>query len=180
MVELDDYLDPLEKIIWRGRPEGFGVNQNEEYMITNQRLLIKKGFRKENIWFERLENIKKTIVIRGITGTIFGTGSIYPITKTYPYHPQHRRYSEASSHDLIKVYNLITEQTEEVIKRELSARNYDRPCLNTIKEPYKIQKILEEAIFGAGTNYVNCGYCSYRFDLNKKGRCPSCGGIDQY
>jgi hypothetical protein len=179
MVELDDYLDPLEKIIWRGKPAGFKVNQNEEYMITNQRLLIKKRIRKENYWFERLQNIKKTIVIRGITGIIFGTGSIYPITETYPYHPQHRRYSEAGSHDLIKVYNLITEQTEEVIKRELYINNHYRPCLNSIKEPYKIQKILEEAIFGVGASYVNCEYCSYRYDLNKEGRCPNCGGIDQ-
>ena len=73
MAKLDDYLDPFEQVIWRGKPykkafnlEAFTLQawgalrlRNEEYMITNQRLLIKKGLRKEDVWFTRLEKIKK-------------------------------------------------------------------------------------------------------------------------
>ena len=43
-----------------------------------------------------------------------------------------------------------------------------------LKESRKMHK--EEAIFGAGTNYINCEYCRHLYDLNKEGRCPNCGG----
>jgi len=52
---------------------------NAEYMITNQRLLIKDGLRKEDVWFTRLEKIKKVVVKKGITGKILGTGKISPV-----------------------------------------------------------------------------------------------------
>ena len=149
---------------------------NAEYMITNQRLLIKEGLRKDDVWFTRLEKIKKVIVKKGITGKILGTGKIYPITETYPYYPKHRGYTQGGMNRVIKVYNLITEEYDEVTELEIYQKVTSHPNLDVMKEPYKLQKILEEAVSGAGTNYVNCGYCSYRYDLNKEGRCPSCGG----
>ena len=149
---------------------------NAEYMITNQRLLIKEGLRKDDVWFIKLEKIKKVIIKKGITGKILGTGKIYPITGTYPYYPKHRGYTKGGMGRLVKVYNLVTEEYDEVTELDLYNMITSHPNLDVMKEPYKIQKILEEAIFGAGTNYVSCGYCSYRYDLNKEGRCPSCGG----
>jgi predicted Zn-ribbon and HTH transcriptional regulator len=149
---------------------------NAEYMITNQRLLIKEGLRKEDVWFTRLEKIKKVIVKKGITGKILGTGKIYPITETYPYYPKHRGYSEGGMNRKVKVYNLLTEEYDEVAELELYQLIVSHPNLDVMKDPYKIQKILEEAIFGAGTNYINCAYCGYRYDLNKEGKCPHCGG----
>ena len=124
---------------------------NAEYMITNQRLLIKEGLRKDKVWFTRLEKIKKVIVKKGITGKILGTGKIYPITETYPYYPKHRRYTEGGMNRLVKVYNLLTEQHDEVTELELYNLINSHPNLDVMKEPYKIQQILEEAIFGAGT-----------------------------
>jgi rRNA maturation endonuclease Nob1 len=50
------------------------------------------------------------------------------------------------------------------------------PCLDALTEPYVVQKLLKEAIFGAGTNFVSCKYCYARYDLNKEGKCPNCGG----
>ena len=229
MVKLDEYLDPFEEVIWRGKPDkrafslwafggipfalfffsffllmlhlgeniiGFPLvilavviglivippsmqlkkYPNSEYMITNQRLLIKEGLTKDDIWFIRLEKIKKVIVKKGITGKILGTGKIYPITETYPYYPKHRAYSQGGMNRLIKVYNLVTERYDEITELELYSKVMSHPNLDVMREPYKIQKILEEAIFGAGTNYINCRYCSYRYDLNKEGRCPHCGG----
>jgi hypothetical protein len=229
LVKLDDYLDPFEKVIWRGKPDkkaftlwAFGgipfalfffsffllmlymgenligfplvilafviglivippVMQlkkypNAEYMITNQRLLIREGLTKDDVWFTRLEKIKKVVVKKGITGKILGTGKIYPITETYPYYPRHQSYTKGGMNRLIKVYNLITEQYDEITEQEIYTKVISHPNLDVIKEPYKVQKILEEAIFGAGTNYVNCDYCNFRYDLNKKGKCPNCGG----
>ena len=149
---------------------------NAEYMITNQRLLIKDGLRKEDVWFTRLEKIKKVIVKKGITGKILGTGKIYPITVTYPYYPKHRRYTEGGMNKLVKEYNLVTEEYDEITELELYRLINSHPNLDVMKDPYKIQKMLEEAIFGAGTNYINCAYCGYRYDLNKEGKCPHCGG----
>jgi hypothetical protein len=149
---------------------------NAEYMITNQRLFIKSGLKKDDVWFTRLEKIKKVVVKKGITGKILGTGKIYPITETYPYYPKHRGYTEGGMNRLIKVYNLVTKEDDEITEFELYTKVMSHPNLDVMKGPYKIQKILEEAIFGAGTNYIDCEYCSHRYDLNKEGQCPKCGG----
>jgi predicted Zn-ribbon and HTH transcriptional regulator len=149
---------------------------NAEYMITNQRLLIKEGLRKEDVWFTKLEKIKKVIVKKGIIGKILDTGKIYPITETYPYYPKHRGYIQEGMNKSVKEYNLVTEEYDEVTELELYQLINSHPNLDVMKEPYKIQKILEKAIFGAGTNYINCDYCGYRFDVNKEGKCPHCGG----
>ena len=182
MGELDDFLDPFEKVIWRGKPDkkahrlaslggipfaliffaGYlyiifviGDNiigpslyilawvvglivipplyqlrkfPNEEYMLTDGRLLIKTGKKEDDIWFTKLENIKEVIVQKGITGKILGTGTIYPITDTHP------PFNPNNPHDQ-------------------GWKRFQK--LDVIKEPYKIKKILEEAIFGAKTNYIH-------------------------
>ena len=182
MVNLDDCLDPFEKIIWRGKPDKkahrlaslggipFGLFffaaylyiifvmgdnilgpsllilawvvglifiaplyqltkfPNEEYVLTDGRLLIKTGIKEDDVWFTKLENIKELIVKKGVTGKILGTGTIYPITDTHP------PFNPNNIHDQ-------------------GWRRFQK--LDVIKEPYKIKKILEEAIFGAKTNKVN-------------------------
>ena len=195
MVKLDDYLDPFEKIIWRGKPDkkamtlwSFGgfpfaliflagilffVNlgapifetinlisilfpifiiglivvppfmqlkkyPNAEYMITNQRLLIKEGLNKDDVWFTRLEKIKKVIVKKGITGKVLSTGKIYPITETYPYYPKRRAYTEGGLDRVIKEYNLITEEYDEITERELNSKIMSHPNLDVMKNPYKM------------------------------------------
>ena len=191
LSKLDDCLESFEQIIWRGKPnkkafkleaftlqdwETLGHNRNEEYMLTNQRLLIKDGNKKDDIWFTRLEKIKKVIVKKSITGSILDTGTIYPITEEYPYIPKTENSSKSENNsESVKVYNHFREEYEEFTKLEFSTKNRNRPKLLEIKEPYKVQKIFEEAIFGAGTNYINCEYCSFRYDLNKQQRCPNCG-----
>ena len=230
MAKLDDYLDPFEQVIWRGKPYkkafilhacgalpfalfffllsltifyragiigpqliilvfvvmlalqplgAFRLYPNTEYMVTNQRLLISDVHGK--VWFSRLDKIKKVVVKKGITDKILGTGTIYPITEEYPYVPGgwQRYNSDNPINAVTKVYNHVREEYEEVTKLEFKMHTRHRPKLELMKEPYKIQKILEEAIFGAGTNYVNCEYCSFRYDLNKEGKCPNCGGTHQ-
>jgi hypothetical protein len=145
------------------------------YMITNQRLLIKSGITEQDVWFADLGSIKETIVKIGFVDKIIGTGSLYPITAEYPYAPQPRSYSEAGMNKLKKVYNVADGKYEEITELELYRKSLHHPHLEGLNEPYAVQKLLRETIFGVGTNYVNCGYCHYRYDLNKVGKCPNCG-----
>lgn len=149
-----------------------------EYMITNQRLLIKEGITEDDLWFVKLGKIKEIIVRKGIIGKLLGTGKIYPITDEYPYAPKIYSYSGEYSRgglETKKVFNIVRGEYEEITERELAIKTSSHPHLDATKKPHAVKKILEEAIFGAGTNYINCRYCYYRFDVNKLGKCPHCG-----
>ncbi|MCW3998399.1 MAG: PH domain-containing protein [Candidatus Bathyarchaeota archaeon] len=146
------------------------------YMITNQRLLAKTGIHDHDVWFIELEKIKDVLVKIGIVDRLFGTGKLYPITPAYPYEPKIRGYSKRGGHKLKKVYNLAEQKYEEVTELQLYLKTKGHPRLEGLREPYAVKKLLKEVIFGAGTNYVNCKYCYARYDLNKEGKCPHCGG----
>lgn len=147
-----------------------------EYMITNQRLIIKSGVTEQDVWFTDLDNIKDTIVKIGLVDKILGTGKLYPITPAYPYEPKPRAYTEGGMYRPTKVYNIAEQKYEEIPEIELYRKGQTHPHLEGLKEPYAVQKLLKEVIYGAGTNLVNCKYCYYRYDLNKEGECPRCGG----
>ena len=152
-----------------------------EYMITNQRLLIKTGITEKDVWFTNLDMIKDAIVKIGFVDKMLGTGKIYPITAEYPYDPKKYRYTlsdseMASWNKLKKVYNIAEQKYEEIIEMELYRKSQHHPRLEGLNDTYAVQKLLKEAIFGAGTNFVSCKYCYTRYDLNKEGKCPHCGG----
>lgn len=90
-----------------------------EYMITNQRLLIKSGITDKDVWFANLDSIKETIVKIGFVDKILGTGKIYPITAEYPYTPQRYFYSEGGMNKTKKVFNIVTGMDEEIQEIEL-------------------------------------------------------------
>ena len=146
------------------------------YMITNQRLIVKTGIYDYESWFVNLEKIKDVFVKIGFVDKLFGTGKLYPITAEYPYEPKIYGYSEGGMHKLKKVYNFAEQKYEEIPEMELYKKTQHHPRLEGLREPYAVQKLLKEAIFGAETNFVNCKYCNYRYDLNKEGKCPHCGG----
>lgn len=150
------------------------------YMITNQRLIIKSGITEQDIWFTDLDNIKDTLVRIGFVDKILGTGKLYPITPEYPYEPKMRAYSQGGMYKLTKVYNIVEQKYDEIAEIELYRHDQSRPRLEALTEPYAVQKLLKEAIFGAGTNYVSCEYCKFRYDLNKEGKCPNCGGTQSH
>jgi hypothetical protein len=146
------------------------------YMITNQRLMIKSGVTEHDVWFTELDNIKDTIVKIGLVDKILGTGKTYPITRAYPYEPKPRAYTKGGMYRPIKVFNIAEQKYEEIPERELYRKSQTHPRLEGLKEPYAVEKLLKEVIFGAGTNFVSCKYCNCRYDLNKEGKCPHCGG----
>ena len=147
-----------------------------DYMITNQRLIIKSGITKDDVWFAALDNIKDAIVKVGLVDKLVGTGKIYPITASYPYEPKGYRFTEGGMNNPIKVFNIAEQRHEEITEMELWRKLMTHPKLEALTDPYGVQKLLKEAIFGAGTNYVSCKYCYSRYDLNKEGKCPNCGG----
>jgi hypothetical protein len=147
-----------------------------EYMITNQRLILKTGISGNDVWFTELDKTKESIVKIGFADKIWGTGSLYPITKEYPCEPRNYLYTEGGMNRLKKVYNTAEQKYEEITEIELRKKTSFHPHLEGLKEPYQVQKLLKEVIFGAGTNFVNCEYCNYRYDLNKEEKCPHCGG----
>lgn len=149
---------------------------HSEYMITNQRLIIKSGVTEEDVWFTELDNIKDTFVKTGLVDKLLGTGKLYPITPAYPYEPKRRAYTKGGAYRPTRVFNIVEQKYEEIPEIELYRKNISHPRLEGLKEPYAVQKLLKEVIFGAGTNFVSCEYCNYRYDLNKEGKCPHCGG----
>lgn len=146
------------------------------YMITNQRLFVKTGIYDYEAWFVNLEKIKDVLVKIGFVDKIFGTGKLYPITSEYPYEPKMYGYTERGMNRLKEVYNLAEQKYEEITEMELYRKTQHHPRLEGWREPYAVQKFLKEVIFGAGTNFVHCKYCNHRYDLNKEGKCPHCGG----
>jgi hypothetical protein len=118
-----------------------------EYMITNQRLLIKSGVTKENVWFTDLNRIKESIVKIGLADKILGTGKLYPITPEYPYAPKRHVYTEVGMYRLKKVYNIAEGRDEEVTEMELFRKSLTHPHLEGLKKPYDVQELLKEAIF---------------------------------
>ena len=77
-----------------------------EYILTNQRFIVKKGKKKEDIWSVRLEKVKEVIVKKGITGKILGTAIVYPVTDSWPYYPRHRYHTRAGLHHLKNPYKI--------------------------------------------------------------------------
>ena len=128
------------------------------------------------MWFTELDDIKDVIVKRGVSDKIFGTGKVYPITPEHPYEPIPQTYGEGNCSNLITEYNIVTKEYDSMTEMEHFKQLIGHPCLEGLTEPYVIQKLLKDAIFGAGTNYVSCKYCYARFDLNKEGKRPNCGG----
>ena len=117
-----------------------------EYMVTNQRLLIKSGITKYDLWFNEHGNIKDILVKIGIIDKILGTGKLYPITPEYPYAPKLRAYSKGGMYRLKKVSNLTTGAIDEIPEIELYRKSLSHPHIEGIKEPYVVQKLLRETI----------------------------------
>ncbi len=128
--------------------DGLRKFPNEEYMITNQRFLIKEGNSKNDIWYVELKRIAEVIVKRRFIDRLFGTGRIYPITPDYPYSPSILGRG-IHFYDLDrpkKIFN-IEKKTEEYIRDdEVFLKASQHPNFKGIKSPYQVERILKERI----------------------------------
>ncbi len=124
---------------------------NTEYALTNQRLLIKTGPTKHNIWQTDLGKIKGFTVKTGVSDKLLGTGKLYPITAEYPYAPKARVYTRRGMDTPRRVFNLSTGTYDEISETELYLKSISHPHLEGIREPYAAKKLFTETI-GAEAN----------------------------
>ena len=106
------------------------------YIITDKKLIAKKGKHDNLTWTLKLEEIKDVFVKGGI---------LYPITSKYPYEP--KKYTEINKEGklLKEAYNVVEKKYEEITPSLLSNIKH-RPKLEGLTEPIKVQKILKNAI----------------------------------
>lgn len=90
--------------------------RNTEYMITNQRLITQTGAVGLDTRFVDLSKIQEVYVNIGLIDKVFGTGSVIAVTAGFV---------------------LVGTRTPGVLVR---------PSLAALREPYEVQKILQEAI----------------------------------
>jgi len=95
--------------------------RNTEYMITNKRIIIQTGAIGLDTRFIEFEKIQEVYVQIGIIDKLFNTGTLYPMTAGFSGFVPSTGY-------------------------EYGGRHGYRPSLAALKEPYGVQKLLQEAI----------------------------------
>ena len=148
----------------------------KDYIITNQRLIIQRGFVEPDEFIINLDEIKEVLVKISSFDKRLSTGSIYPITDLFPYEPgKYPAPSGEHQFKMITVYNLVEQKYETISEKILWEKCSMHPRLEGLKEPYVVEKILKSAMLGEAT-FVNCRYCHTHYDSEKEGKCPHCGG----
>ena len=103
-------------LIW-----GFLAFKNTEYLITDKRVIAQTGAIGLDTRFVDLEKIQEVYVKIGFVDRFSDTGSIYAITAGQAFVGMRQSWGSAT--------HMMT-----------------RPSISSILEPYKVQRILEEAI----------------------------------
>ncbi len=119
---------------------------NTEYALTNQRLIIKTGSTKYDVWSSELGRIKGFIVKTGVVDKILGTGKLYPITPEYPYAPKIRAYTRGGMGRSRKVYNLATGVFDEISEAELYNKSLSHPHLEGVEKVHDVQRFFTATI----------------------------------
>lgn len=153
------------QILWKSKKFPY-----VEYLITNQRLIIKSGIAKEDIWFTKLDEINDVVVKKG---------KLYPITAVFPYEPKGSIVVYGEEYDYVKVYNIVEHKYEEMTRIDRVRIEQSRPHLEALPKPSVVKKLLREAILETRKNFVSCKYCLSLLDLDKERKCPQCGRSQQ-
>lgn len=98
--------------------------RNTEYMITNQRVITQTGAIGLDTRFVDFDKIQEVYVQVGLMDKLFGTGTVYALTAGFTGFVPTGRYGYGGMQGL-------------------------RPNLSALKEPYEVQKLLQEAIANA-------------------------------
>jgi membrane protein YdbS with pleckstrin-like domain len=97
--------------------------QNTEYMITDKRIIAQTGAIGLDTRFVDLEKIQEVYVQVGVIDRLFGTGTVYAMTAGFSGFIPRGSYGYG-----------------------YSGFNVNRPSFAALKEPYEVQKLLQEAI----------------------------------
>ena len=112
-----------------------------EYVLTNNRLILKPGTNNNNLWIMRLDEISEILIKIERLDRLFDTGKLYPISSKYPIEPDYHPHRELN-YPVGRVYNFSKQKYD----GELTIMVRNHPKLESIKEPEKFIKILEKAI----------------------------------
>ncbi len=99
----------------------FLAYRNTEYLISDQRLIIQTGAVGIDMRFVDLEKVQEVNVRVGLVDRLFKTGSIFAVTAGQPFIGWQRGPGWSGSY-------------------------VARPDLAALKEPYEVQKLLQDAI----------------------------------
>jgi hypothetical protein len=115
-------------------------------VITDKRLIIQTWALRQKMWWVYLSEIKGIGVRMGLVDKLLGTGTVYPITPSYPFAPGMRfKYTEGSPFRVHKMYNPATGDYEEISEMQIWRNTSFRPCLQALNEPYEVQRLLQKA-----------------------------------
>lgn len=97
--------------------------RNTEYMITDKRIITQTGAIGLDTRFVDLEKIQEVYVQIGVIDRLFGTGTVYAMTAGFSGFVPRGSYGYG-----------------------YGGFNFNRPSFAALKEPYEVQKLLQEAI----------------------------------
>ncbi len=97
--------------------------RNTEYVITDKRIIIQTGAIGLDTRFVDFEKVQEVYVQIGLIDRLFGTGSVYPMTAGFSGFSPRGGYGYG-----------------------YGSYAGNRPSLSALKEPYEVQKLLQEAI----------------------------------
>ena len=124
--------------------------QNTDYIITDRRLIIQTWALSRKMWSARFSEVKEIGVKVGLADRLFGTGTVYPVTSSYPFAPGMRfSYTEGDPFRVHKLPNPVTGECEEFSEMQIWRKVTFRPSLQALNEPYEVQKLLQKAIENA-------------------------------
>ncbi len=106
--------------------------RNTQYLITNKRIITQTGAIGRDTRFVDFDKIQEVYVTVGVVDRLFGTGSLYAMTAgTGGFGPMQGPYGYGRAY------------------------GYQRPSLAALKEPYQVQKMLQEAVERRKTSVKN-------------------------
>jgi len=98
--------------------------RNTEYMITDKRIVTQTGAIGLDTRFVDFEKVQEVYVQIGVLDRLFGTGSVYAMTAGFSGFAPRGGYGYGG----------------------YGGFGFNRPSLAALKEPYEVQKLLQEAI----------------------------------
>lgn len=126
--------------------------RNTDYLITDKRLIILTWVLKQRVWWATFSQIKEVGVKIGLVDKVLGTGTVYPITSSYPFPPGMRfSYIQRNPFLVHKLPNPATGEDEEFSEMQIWQKTSFAPFLQALSEPYEVQKLLLKMVEHAQT-----------------------------
>ncbi len=109
--------------------------RNTQYLITNKRIITQTGAIGMDTRFVDFDKIQEVYVTIGVADRLFGTGSLYAMTAgSGGFGPMQGPYGYGFGR---------------------GSFGFQRPSLAALKEPYEVQKLLQEAVERRKTSVKN-------------------------